>query len=131
MARILVLDDVADAGRMVREILHRKGHEVHVFSDEDDALRFAATHPIDMAILDMKLRKMEGTEVLAELRKRNPDLAVIMLTGFPTKTAAGQAMALGALAYCAKPIDKQELERIVATAFLPSQEKHAADCPND
>ncbi|MFZ5775422.1 MAG: response regulator [Thermodesulfobacteriota bacterium] len=117
MALILVLDDVADAGAMVRKILQRKGHEVRVFSDEDEALRFAAANAIDLAILDMKLRKMEGTEVLAELRKLHPELPVIMLTGFPTKTAASQAMALGALAYCAKPIDKGDLERIVEGAI--------------
>ncbi|MEW6595505.1 MAG: response regulator [Thermodesulfobacteriota bacterium] len=114
MARILVLDDVADSARMIRKILEKKGHEVLVFSDEDEALRYAAGHPLDLAILDVKLRKLDGTEVLAELRKLQPGLAAIMLTGFPTKSGAQQALRLGAAAYCAKPIEKQALEETVA-----------------
>jgi DNA-binding NtrC family response regulator len=114
VARILVLDDVADSALMVKKILEKRGHEVQVFSDEDEALRFAAAHPLDLAILDMKLRKLDGTEVLAELKKLQPHLAAIMLTGFPTKSGAQQAMRLGAAAYCAKPIEKEALEKTVA-----------------
>lgn len=114
MARILVLDDVADSALMIKKILEKRGHEVQVFNDEDEALRFAAAHTVDLAILDMKLRKLDGTEVLAELKKLQPGLAAIMLTGFPTKSGAQQAIRLGAAAYCAKPIEKQVLEETVA-----------------
>lgn len=114
MARILVLDDVADSAMMVKKILEKQGHEVRIFQDEDEALRFAADQPVDLAILDVKLRKLDGTEVLAELKKLQPRLAAIMLTGFPTKSGAQQAMRLGAAAYCAKPIEKQVLEETVA-----------------
>ena len=115
MARILVLDDVADSALMIKKILEKRGHEVQVFCDEDEALRFAAEHAVDLAILDMKLRKLDGTEVLAELQKLQPGIAAIMLTGFPTKSGAQQAIRLGAAAYCAKPIEKQVLEDTVAT----------------
>lgn len=117
MARILVLDDVADSALMVKKILTKQGHEVHVFSDEDEAIRFAATHDLHLAILDVKLRKLDGIEVLAELKKIKPQLAAIMLTGFPTKSGARQAMDLGAAAYCAKPIEKKELEGTVAAVL--------------
>ena len=116
MARILVLDDVADSGLMIKRILARQGHEVQVFSDEDEALRFAADHDLELAILDVKLPKLDGTEVLAELKKLKPALPAIMLTGFPTKNAAQQAMRLGA-AYCAKPIEKKDLEETVAAVL--------------
>ncbi len=117
MARILVLDDVADSTLMVKKILEKQGHAVEVFSDEDEALRFAAAHDLDLAILDIKLRKLDGIEVLAELKKLKPRLAAIMLTGFPTKSAAQQAMHLGAAAYCAKPIEKKDLEETVAAVL--------------
>jgi len=123
MAQILVLDDVADSGFMLKKILQKKGHDVYVFSDEDDALRFAGDHAIDLAILDMKLRKMDGTEVLSELKKLHPPLPVIMLTGLPSQSAARLSMRLGATAYCTKPIDKQELEKTVTCALPPAADK--------
>ncbi len=114
MASILVLDDVLDSAVMIERILARRGYEVHVFTDEDEALRFAGMNRPDLAIVDMKLRKMDGVEVLTELRRRWPELAVIILTGYPTAESVRQVMARGALAYCIKPIDKTELEQTVA-----------------
>ena len=121
MALILVLDDVLDAGVMVKQILKRKNHEVEVFTDEADALAFAASRQVDLAIIDIRLKKMLGTEVLAELKKISPSTKVIMLTGYPTLETARQAQELGAFDYCIKPIDKTELEEKVAEALAPDE----------
>jgi len=126
MARILVLDDVLDAGVLIQRILQRKGHVVHVFHDEDEALRFTEKNPVDLAILDMNLPKMDGLDVLCEMQKALPRLPAIMLTGLPDAAMAKQAFAHGAVAYCAKPIDKDKLEERVAKALqegenLPEQ----------
>lgn len=115
MAEILVLDDVEDAAVLIKKILEKKGHQVMVFTDEDLALRHVREgNPVDLAILDLKLRKMEGTEVLAELKKYLPAIRAIIMTGYPTVETASQALNLGAAAYCVKPIDKTELEDKVA-----------------
>lgn len=117
MASILVLDDVADAAIMVKRILSRKGHAVEAFTEEQQALNFARAHPVDLAILDIKLLKMTGMEVLEELKKLKPDMRAIMLTGYPTLETARQSLDLGANAYCVKPIDKDELEAAVASVL--------------
>jgi DNA-binding NtrC family response regulator len=117
MGRILVLDDVLDAGGMIKRILERKGHEVAVFSDEEEALAFARLSLVDVAILDIRLKKMSGVDVLEELNKISPRTQVIMLTGYPTQETARQAQELGAFDYCVKPIDKDELEEKVASAL--------------
>lgn len=122
MARILVLDDVLDAGVLIQRILQKKGHVVHVFHDEDEALRFTKKNPVDLAILDMNLRKMDGLAVLGEMQKSQPRLPAIMLTGLPDADMAQQAFARGAVAYCAKPIDKDKLEERVAGALLAGEE---------
>ena len=122
MARILVLDDVLDAGILIQRILERKGHVVEVFHDEDEALRFTEKNPVDLAILDMNLRKMDGLSVLGEMRKALPRLQAIMLTGLPDVDLAKQAFAQGAVAYCAKPIDKERLEERVAEALRAGAE---------
>ena len=114
MATILALDDVLDAGNLIKRILERKGHQVLVFTDEERALQEARQQSIDLAILDIKLKKMSGVEVLAELKKIKPGIRAIMLTGYPTMETARESLRLGADEYCVKPIDKDELEEKVA-----------------
>jgi DNA-binding NtrC family response regulator len=114
MANIIVLDDVQDAAVMVKRILERKGHEVSAFTEEEDALEHARNHAVDLAVLDIKLKKMSGVEVLEELKAIRPDIRVIMLTGYPTLETARESQRLGAVEYCVKPIDKDELEEKVA-----------------
>lgn len=114
MADIIVLDDVIDAGVLIKRILERKGHAVSVFTDEEEAIAHVRAKGADLAILDMKLRRMTGVEVLEELKKLRPDIRVIMLTGYPTLETARESLRLGANEYCVKPIDKDELESKVA-----------------
>lgn len=114
MAEIMVVDDVVDVGMMIRRILTRKGHQVHVFSEEEAAFAHARTTPPHMAILDIKLKKMSGVEVLEELKKIAPNIRVMMLTGYPTLETAKQSLQLGADEYCVKPIDIDELEEKTA-----------------
>ena len=117
MALILILDDVLDAGVMIKQILKRRNHQVEVFTDEAEALAFVASHQVDLAIVDIRLKKMLGTEVLAEIKKITPSTKVLMLTGYPTLETARVAQELGAFDYCIKPIDKTELEEKVDEAL--------------
>jgi DNA-binding NtrC family response regulator len=114
MAQILVLDDVLDAVNLIKRILQKKGHEVFAFTEEEDALNFAKDNKVDLAILDIKLKKISGVEVLEELKKNSPSIKAIMLTGYPTIETARESLNLGASEYCVKPIDKDELEEKVA-----------------
>ncbi len=117
MAKILVLDDVLDAGILIKKILEKKGHEVHSFTEEEEALDFARKNEVDLAILDIKLKKMSGVEILEELKKISPSIKAIMLTGYPTIETARESLRLGAGEYCVKPIDKEELEEKVSTVL--------------
>ncbi|MBG0774822.1 MAG: response regulator [Desulfovibrionaceae bacterium] len=114
MAHIIVLDDVVDAGVLIKRIMERKGHEVSVFTEEEEAIRFASRNAVDLAILDIKLKRMTGVQVLEELKKVRPEIKAIMLTGYPTLETARESLRLGASEYCVKPIDKDELEEKVA-----------------
>jgi DNA-binding NtrC family response regulator len=120
MGNILVLDDVQDAAVMIKRLLERKGHQVAVFMEEQEALAYARQQTVDVAILDIRLKKMSGIDVLEELKKISPRTQVIMLTGYPTLETARQAKAWGAFEYCIKPIDKEELEEKVAAALAAS-----------
>lgn len=113
MADIIVLDDVSDAGTLIKRILERKGHSVTAFTEEEEALAHCRSNPVALAILDIKLKKMTGVEVLEEIRKISKDIKVMMLTGYPTLETARECQQLGAEDYCVKPIDKDELEQKV------------------
>ncbi|GAB7023719.1 response regulator [Salidesulfovibrio brasiliensis] len=110
MANIIVLDDVYDSGLLIKRILTRKGHVVTPFTEEEEAIEYVGKYKPHLAILDIKLKKMTGVQVLEEMRKLSPETRVIMLTGYPTLETARESVRLGAAEYCVKPIDKDELE---------------------
>ncbi|MCG6894820.1 MAG: response regulator [Desulfobacteraceae bacterium] len=118
MAKILALDDVPDAGHLIKRILAGRGHDVSVFTEEKDALAYARSHHVDLAILDIKLKTMSGIEVLKELKTIAPGIRAIMLTGYPTEETERAAFERGADRYCSKPLDTEELEWIVDEVLM-------------
>lgn len=123
MAEILALDDVQDATVLIGKILTKKGHNVHTFTEEDEAIAYAKANKVDLAILDIKLKKMSGIEVLEMLKTAAPDMRAIMLTGYPTVETAREAISLGADEYCVKPIDREELEEKVEKVLKAKDKK--------
>ncbi len=110
MARIVAVDDVPEAVNVIKRILERKGHSVYAFTEEEDAIAYCKKNEVDIAILDIKLKKLSGIELLEELKKIQPKIKTLMLTGYPTLETAKKAADLGADEYCIKPIEKQDLE---------------------
>ena len=123
MAEIVALDDVQDATVLIGKILTKKGHNVHTFTEEDEAIAYAKANKVDLAILDIKLKKMSGIEVLEMLKTATPDMRAIMLTGYPTVETAREAISLGADEYCVKPIDREELEEKVEKVLKAKDKK--------
>lgn len=125
MAEILALDDVQDATILIGKILKKKGHTVYSFTAEDDAIAHVKKNKVDLAILDIKLKKMSGIKVLALLKEEQPSMKAIMLTGYPTVETAREAISLGADEYCVKPIDRDELEEKVEKVLKSRGNKDA------
>ena len=116
--RILIGDDESIRLLSLRAHLTALGHQVvGEASTGEEAVALAEKSQPDLAILDIKLKKMTGVEVLEELKKISQGIKVIMLTGYPTLETARESVRLGACEYCVKPIDKDELERKVAEAL--------------
>lgn len=122
MAKILVLDDEKDACDLIERILS-SAHTVNTFTEEQDAIDFAGHGDVDLAILDIKLKTMSGVDVLEKLKKDNPDLKAIMLTGYPTVETARRSLTLGAHEYLVKPIDIDELEQKVKKVLTTQKKK--------
>lgn len=117
MADILVLDDIQDAANLISKILSKKGHTVHAFTEEDQAIAFAAENTIDLAIVDIKLKEKCGLEVLYWLKRKTPEMRVVMMTGYPTVETVREALRLGAEDYLSKPIDRAQLEKLANKPF--------------
>jgi DNA-binding NtrC family response regulator len=120
MARILVLDDEKDACELIERILSPL-YEVVTFTDEDDAIAYVKDHAVDLAILDIKLKKMSGVDVLEILRDVRPEAKAVMLTGYPTLKTAERAITLGAHEYLTKPLDVDQLEAKVNAVLSPEK----------
>ncbi len=111
--RVLVIDDDAVSRRLVRAIFAPEGILVSEAVDGEDALAQAAAERPDAVILDLRLPGMGGLEVLTRLRNAEPDLPVIVLTGYGDPKTAVRATQLGAFDYLTKPIDHEELVIVV------------------
>jgi len=110
--RILIVDDEVGVRESLRYLLRHK-YEVYLFSTGEEAVSFCQPGYFDLAILDIKMPGMDGIEVLKRLKRIDPDLPVIMITGYGTLETAQAAINLGASGYISKPFEKVELERVI------------------
>ncbi len=113
MAHILIIDDELDAVVLLKRLFEGKGHRVSGFTEEEEAIAHARTNNVDLAIIDIRLKKILGVELLEELKKIAPQIRAILLTGYPTLETAQKAFELGVSEYLVKPVDIDELEEKV------------------
>ncbi len=112
-AKILIVDDSSLARRTTRLFLEEMGHTVEDSSDGAQALERYFINRHDLVVLDMVMSGMYGLEVLAKLRELNPEIRVIVATADIQKSTQEQVRAAGAAAFINKPINRQELTRLV------------------
>ncbi|MDT8319334.1 MAG: sigma-54 dependent transcriptional regulator [Xanthomonadales bacterium] len=115
--RILIVDDEEIVIRSCRRILAGADFEIDEARDGLEGLEKVSKHEYDMLILDIKMPKMNGIELLRRVKESRPDLDVIMITGLQEIETAVEAMKLGAFDYLPKPFEPDELERVVSRAF--------------
>jgi len=119
--RILVADDERNLRELVTRELTRRGHEVLSVADGEAALERIAEGGWDVVVLDMKMPKREGIEVLRELAALPESPQVIVMTGFQEVSTAVEAMKLGAYDYLTKPAKIEELDVLVRKAAEKGQ----------
>ncbi len=120
---LLVDDDVSLLGALAR-VLERAEYKVIQHTDGKTALKEIEQDPqaCDLVITDVFMPEMKGTELLAHLRERVPEIPVILLTAFGNWGQFMDAMSDGAYAYLDKPISKRELLETVGRALGQRQE---------
>ena len=111
MPRVLVVDDEPDAVELLQEFLTAKGYEVLAASNGEDALRKVKEERPHLILLDVRMPKMNGIEVLKQVRQIDHEVGVIMVTAVNEEETGRQALKLGAFDYITKPLDFKYLER--------------------
>ncbi len=119
--RVLVADDEKNLRELMVRELSRQGHQVEGVADGEAALDRLREAPYDVVILDMKMPRKEGIEVLRELGGFPEQPQVIVMTGFQEVSSAVEAMKLGAYDYLTKPTRIEELEVVIRKAAEKGQ----------
>jgi two-component system, NtrC family, response regulator AtoC len=123
MEKILIVDDEPFIRENVRRVLSDTGYQVFEAANGAEAQALVAKEEIDLALLDLNLGREHGIDVLKEMKQLDPDLLVIMITGYGTVETAVDALKLGAFHYMKKPFKADALRIIVKLALQTSSLK--------
>jgi DNA-binding NtrC family response regulator len=114
---ILIIDDEPYLPHQFARYLKKHGYEVYTAPDGEVGLQELQKNDIDLVLLDLRLPRMEGLEVLHQIRKIDQDLPVVILTAYGNVASAVAAMKLGAADYLLKGFDLDELLLVVQRAL--------------
>ena len=103
-ADVLVVDDDRDHLKLCRDILKEHNYTCLTATDPAEALAIVKSHTLLVAVVDLKMPKMNGVDVLQQVRRLAPNLPVIMLTAYPTTSMTVEAIKTGAFDFLEKPI---------------------------
>ncbi len=115
-ANIIVIDDDASLREGCMQTLAEDGHRVQTAADGVIGLQMAAQESFDVVVLDLKMPKLDGMQVLFKLKEESPHTAVVVMTGYATVETAVEAMRRGACDYIAKPFTPDLLSTVVRRA---------------
>jgi DNA-binding response OmpR family regulator len=110
---ILVVDDDKSILRTFSRILQKNGYEIDVAETGKEAMQKADSRHYDLALVDIRLPDMDGTDLLAQMKKQLQNTIKIMITGFPSIETGVKALDEGADAYLVKPVNPEELLMLI------------------
>jgi two-component system nitrogen regulation response regulator NtrX len=117
VATILVIDDEPGIRSTVRDILEDEGHVVVVAEDAIVGLESMDVQKPDLAVLDVWLPRMGGLDALAEIKRRRPEMEILVVSGHGTIDMAVRALKLGAFDFIEKPLSMDRLLTAVRNAL--------------
>jgi DNA-binding NtrC family response regulator len=115
--KLLIVDDEVQFLNALARRLEIRGFCITKATNGSEAIKAASSEKFDMALLDLKMPGMDGTEVLRILKKEHKHLEVIILTGHGSSDSAVKCTQLGAYGYVPKPYELEQLIQILKDAF--------------
>jgi len=110
---ILIVDDEQNILLLLSETLEDEGYAITTKNNGKDAIATLAENEFDLLLVDLKLKDMDGTQVMREAKKHWPDTVVIMLTGHGSLESAMEAIKYGASDYLLKPASAADLKESI------------------
>lgn len=114
--RVLVVDDMEEVLRSLARFLEAFGYDVVCASNGEQALTCFTQTPFDIVLSDIKMPRLDGLQLLREIRHLDKRVPLILMTGEPAVSTAVQALELGAYHYLTKPVDIASLETALQKA---------------
>ena len=114
---VLVVDDNPDIGELIAFVLKTEGYECELAESLDEARRRVLAGGVDVCLCDLNLGHESGLDLAADLRRRDPHIPLVMMSGSDDMHVAAHALSVGATDYLLKPFRNSELVITVANAF--------------
>jgi len=111
--KILIIDDEGVICKACKVVLGEKNFQCDHCVSGIKGLERVLNNPYDILLLDMKLKDMDGMEILKAVKKKKPDLYIVVITGYSTVENTVKAMKLGADDYLSKPFTDDQLLAVV------------------
>jgi DNA-binding NtrC family response regulator len=115
--KVLVVDDEHNQRQIYKLILEDDGYEVTTAQSGEQGLRIARESDFDLVLTDYKMTGMDGLSLLGELLKLDPSLIVVMMTAHGSVDSVKEALRGGAFDYLEKPVDRDQLLKVVESAL--------------
>ena len=115
--KLLIVDDELSVRDSLGKWFREEGYEVGTAESASDALTRMAENKWDLALVDIKMRGTDGIELQRRLRELDPELIVIIMTGYASVETAVTALKNGAYDYVSKPLDPDEIAHLVKKAL--------------
>jgi putative two-component system response regulator len=122
VTRILIVDDEETIRLALRKFLRSRGYEVEVAGSGDQAMQILDRESFSLMLCDVRMPGMTGVQVVPQARKKDQDLAIIMLTAVNDAATATEVLASGATDYLMKPVELADLQQAVDRALLKRDE---------
>ena len=115
--KVLVVDDEKLVCESCRSILSEEGYQVDMCLSARDSLRRLDGERFDMLVADLRMPDIDGIDLIERAKRKRPELAVVVITGYPSVETAVTTLKLGAAEYVPKPFTPDELAERVRSAF--------------
>ncbi|HLP51664.1 MAG TPA: sigma-54 dependent transcriptional regulator [Chitinophagales bacterium] len=119
MSRILVIDDDHDIVNLLKRFLTKHGYDVATASSGAEGEKLVDSFTPDLVMCDYRLDDMEGSVLLSKIKEKNPDLPVIIITGYSDLRTAVKVVRMGAFDYITKPFIPDEILLNISQALAP------------
>jgi two-component system, response regulator RegA len=114
--QLVVVEDDASFSRTLKRSFERRGYEVITAANHDELVELLKTHSPGYAVVDLKLDGVSGLACVETLHEHDPEMLIVVLTGFASIATAVEAIKLGACHYLAKPSNTDDIEAAFSKA---------------